>query len=190
MSSCASVTFPAPAPSTCAPCHSLRHHCHHPQLQPFTGSFAESERISCSPYDLSTPRTRSVVPALEATLDWERFTPPDEVSALGHPLFPAEPTANTAEPQLNSGALSGDPSGSPPCPALHCPLQDTQPLHTRSMRGAFCFRLRRLCRLMRREALLCSVELLNLEEKARESALLLREWWLLTAGEPQKWYIE
>lgn len=118
---CASVTFSAPAPSTCAHCHSLRHHCHHPQLQPFTGSFAEPEGISRSPYDLSTARTRSVVPALEATLGWERFTPPDEVSALGHPLFPAVPTANTAEPLLDPRALSGNPSGSPLCPALPSP---------------------------------------------------------------------
>lgn len=32
----------------------------------------------------------------------------------------------------------------------------------RSIRETFCFRRRRLCLLMRREALLCSVELLNL----------------------------
>lgn len=35
------------------------------------------------------------------------------------------------------------------------------------MRGAFCFRRRRLCLLIRREALLCSVELLNLQEKSK-----------------------
>lgn len=34
--------------------------------------------------------------------------------------------------------------------------------HTRSIRETFCFRRRRLCLLIRREALLCSVELLNL----------------------------
>lgn len=38
------------------------------------------------------------------------------------------------------------------------------------MRGAFCFRRRRLCLLIRREALLCSVELLNLQAKARVSS--------------------
>lgn len=37
-----------------------------------------------------------------------------------------------------------------------------QRAHTRSIRETFCFRRRRLCLLMRREALLCSVELLNL----------------------------
>lgn len=37
-----------------------------------------------------------------------------------------------------------------------------QRAHTRSIRETFCFRRRRLCLLIRREALLCSVELLNL----------------------------
>lgn len=68
------------------------------------------------------------------------------------------PTAKTAEPLGTH-------------PDLHCLPQDIQPLPgTRSMRGAFCFRRRRLCLLIRREALLCSVELLNLQAKARVSS--------------------
>ena len=188
MFSCASVTFPAPVPSTCAPCHSLWHHSHHPQLQPYAESFAEPEGISHSRYDLSTARTRSVVPALEPTLAWERFTALYEVLAHGHHLSPAVPTANTAEYLISPGALCGEIHQAAHL-ALHCPPQDTQPLGTRSMRGAFCFRRRRLCLLIRREALLCSVELLNLEAKARVSSSAARVV-ALAARQPQKWHRE
>lgn len=44
------------------------------------------------------------------------------------------------------------------------------------MRGVFCFRRRRLCLLIRREALLCSVELLNLQAKGRVSVTAQGRW--------------
>lgn len=109
-----------------------------------------------------------MVPALEATLAWEGLTALYAVSPLGYYPFPAAPTAHTAEFLISPGALSAAHS------ALCCLPQDTQPPHTRSMRGAFCFRRRRLCLLIRREALLCSVELLNLEAKARVSSSAAR----------------
>lgn len=130
-----------------------------------------------------------MVPALEAALAWERFTALYEVSAFEYHPSPAAPTANTDKSLISPAALSGEIHQAAhlalPCP----PPPDTQPLGTRSMRGAFCFRRRRLCLLIRREALLCSVELLNLEAKNRVSSSAARVV-ALAAREPQKWHRE
>lgn len=188
MSSHASVTFPAPAPSICATCHSLWHHSHNPQLQPYAGSFAQSQRASATVLTTS-PQTRQGLWSQLLKLHWlqkglQHFMKSQHLDTTCPQLCPQQ----TAKSLISPRALSGEIHQAAHH-ALPCPPHDTQPLHTRSMRGAFCFRRRRLCLLIRREALLCSVELLNLEAKARVSSSAARVV-ALSATEPQKWHRE